>query len=341
MDTYRALLLTLVRKFRTDSHQKNHISKSPMVPTPNNSPPPSPPRGVIALHTSPEHDWQPILQSSNQVVLYNPKSHALSISHSSSRLPIHGNACPFCKRILPEGFEPGASEPDDFDEADPTYHTRKPDYFQLLSIANESSSGPPPLTAHEENGRSGTHEGTSRAFPPNTMAEGYFKRFFQEEYKLGMGANGSVYLCQVSLCRFSVGHVMGRRWLTSWLWEPHNGLMALKLVAETLPYSICSMGTRLVRGHLAYRYHFTIVHTRIQAILQSRRLRSANRILICSKFSEKCVYWSGFSTPTSSHISSYLHIRIFTLLCSCETAMRGLKPANFLRLVRKCQLSTC
>ena len=30
------------------------------------------------------------------------------------------------------------------------------------------------------------------------MAEGYFKAFFQEEYKLGMGANGSVFLCQAS-----------------------------------------------------------------------------------------------------------------------------------------------
>ena len=29
------------------------------------------------------------------------------------------------------------------------------------------------------------------------MAEGYFKTFFQEEFKLGMGANGSVFLCQV------------------------------------------------------------------------------------------------------------------------------------------------
>jgi hypothetical protein len=29
------------------------------------------------------------------------------------------------------------------------------------------------------------------------MAEGYFKAFFQEETRLGMGANGSVFLCQV------------------------------------------------------------------------------------------------------------------------------------------------
>ena len=29
------------------------------------------------------------------------------------------------------------------------------------------------------------------------MAEGYFQTFFKEEYRLGMGASGTVYLCQV------------------------------------------------------------------------------------------------------------------------------------------------
>jgi hypothetical protein len=155
---------------------------------------------VIALHASSEQDWQPILHSSNQVVLYNPKSHALSISHSASHLTIHNNTCPFCKRVIPEGFEHDTSQGNAFDEADPTYHTRKPDYFQLLSIANESSPGPPPLTAHENSEQAEERtNGTPRAFPPNTMAEGYFNRFFKEEYKLGMGANGSVYLCQVSV----------------------------------------------------------------------------------------------------------------------------------------------
>ncbi|EEB90738.1 hypothetical protein MPER_11017, partial [Moniliophthora perniciosa FA553] len=38
------------------------------------------------------------------------------------------------------------------------------------------------------------------------MAEGYFKAFFQEEYKLGMGANGSVYLCQHMLDGNPLGH---------------------------------------------------------------------------------------------------------------------------------------
>ncbi|GJE86683.1 serine/threonine protein kinase-like protein [Phanerochaete sordida] len=38
------------------------------------------------------------------------------------------------------------------------------------------------------------------------MAEGYFKTFFQEECRLGMGANGSVFLCQHMLDGNSLGH---------------------------------------------------------------------------------------------------------------------------------------
>lgn len=159
------------------------------------------PGGIVSLHLpSEEQDWQPILHSSNQVVLYNPKSHALSISRFSSShdLTVRNNACPYCRRALPEGFEQ-FTEDSDFDIVDPMHHTRKPDYFHLLAAANENTSVPPSLTAHEDNGPADSQSGgTSRAFPPNTLAEGYFKRFFQEDYKLGMGANGSVYLCQVS-----------------------------------------------------------------------------------------------------------------------------------------------
>lgn len=36
-------------------------------------------------------------------------------------------------------------------------------------------------------------------FPPGTLAEGYFNAFFKEECKLGMGANGSVFLCAVCI----------------------------------------------------------------------------------------------------------------------------------------------
>ena len=118
----------------------------------------------------------------------------------------------------------GAYDDDRDDEyetlsTDPAYHSRASDYFRLLAIANERSSGisSTPHGAY----RVGTHpndepsgcEGTthrrnttttpddaSNAFPADKMAEGYFKTFFQEEYKLGMGANGSVFLCQVHIC---------------------------------------------------------------------------------------------------------------------------------------------
>ena len=111
---------------------------------------------------------------------------------------------------------------------DPAYHSRASDYFRLLAIANErsngiSSSSPTPhgayrvgtsssfVDANDEPsgsgilGDEGTHrrnsttmpDDTNNAFPADKMAEGYFKTFFQEEFKLGMGANGSVFLCQV------------------------------------------------------------------------------------------------------------------------------------------------
>jgi hypothetical protein len=37
-----------------------------------------------------------------------------------------------------------------------------------------------------------------RRFGEDSMAQGYFTAFFKEEKRLGMGANGTVYLCQVS-----------------------------------------------------------------------------------------------------------------------------------------------
>ena len=90
--------------------------------------------------------------------------------------------------------------------SDPAYTSRVSDYFQLLEMANESSSRPssPPGptflgagTGSSTNDVRQQQSGTS-VFPAEKMAEGYFKTFFQEEYHLGMGANGSVYLCQVS-----------------------------------------------------------------------------------------------------------------------------------------------
>lgn len=46
-------------------------------------------------------------------------------------------------------------------------------------------------------------------FGANSMAQGYFAAFFREEKRLGMGANGSVYLCQVGsrLANHSLFHL--------------------------------------------------------------------------------------------------------------------------------------
>ncbi|TFK41747.1 kinase-like domain-containing protein [Crucibulum laeve] len=178
--------------------------------------PPSPSRGVVALIPSMDSEWHPILHSSNQVVLYNPRSHAISISYPSdvlSRRP--RQSCPYCKQTLPPGFEPDinlrssgiaesdGTEPDieiDSMAADPNYHSRDSNYFRFLAIANETSSRPPSPGPNRRGPQSRS------AFPVEAMAEGYFKTFFQEEYKLGMGANGSVFLCQHMLDGNPLGH---------------------------------------------------------------------------------------------------------------------------------------
>lgn len=162
------------------------------------SQPPSPNQPVVALAPL-EPEWQPIFQASNQIVLYNPTSHALSITKSSGPLDFSSlSSCPYCHRPLPNGFDRHGSS--DNIRSDSGSHSRASNYFQLLAAANQTSSRPssPPLTSG-----SGSRHG---AFPPETMAEGYFKAFFQEEYRLGMGANGTVYLCQHVLDGEPLGH---------------------------------------------------------------------------------------------------------------------------------------
>ncbi|KAF8067893.1 kinase-like domain-containing protein [Lyophyllum atratum] len=162
------------------------------------SAPPSPNRAVVALVQA-EHEWQPVFHASNQVVLYNPRSHALSIRRANNDPERARGSCPYCKQTLPRGFEP-EPEIEDIDavDSDPAYHSRASDYFQLLAIANETSSRPstPPPSSQDQRS----------TFPAEKMAEGYFNTFFQEEYKLGMGANGSVFLCQHMLDGNPLGH---------------------------------------------------------------------------------------------------------------------------------------
>lgn len=61
---------------------------------------------------------------------------------------------------------------------------------------------------------SGNVSTSESVFPAESMAEGYFKAFFREEYRLGMGANGSVFLCQVRL--FVYCFLLGRKEDDEW-----------------------------------------------------------------------------------------------------------------------------
>ncbi|KIM76169.1 hypothetical protein PILCRDRAFT_12941 [Piloderma croceum F 1598] len=161
----------------------------------------SPNRALLALAPV-DPNWRPIFHASNQVVLYNPTSHAISIQESQFSRH-HNISCPYCKQPLP-----GADLDSDLDgEIDPPFvsdseFSRASNYFQLLAIANETSRPSTPLP-HTDGTRSTRR---SSAFSPEAMADGYFKAFFQEEYRLGMGAYGSVYLCQHMLDGNPLGH---------------------------------------------------------------------------------------------------------------------------------------
>lgn len=167
----------------------------------HDSTPSSPSAALVPV----DPNWHPILQVSNQVVLYNPTNHALSVHHSgeATHSASRPTVCPYCARPLPNDDEDDSPIDADFDDVAST--SRAPNYFQLLEVANETASRPssPPLGVEDEDEESSANESANNTFKPSAMAEGYFKAFFREEARIGMGANGSVYLCQVSTSSFA------------------------------------------------------------------------------------------------------------------------------------------
>jgi hypothetical protein len=143
-------------------------------------------RALITVAIPPvDQEWRTILQAQNQVVLYNATSHALSIRPSAvhqDHLP-DTSLCPYCNRPLP------------VDEGGGDTQDRAANYFQLLEVSNEAFSRPstPPVIEPM------SPAAESSTFAAETMAQGYFHAFFEEECRLGIGANGSVFLCQVCL----------------------------------------------------------------------------------------------------------------------------------------------
>lgn len=151
---------------------------------------------LVPIASSPPAPWQAILQASNQVVLYNPTSHALSVTTTpkSQELPVQSNAsdsCPYCHRLYSQDHL-HVSE-----DQDPAYHSRTTDYFQLLAVSNDTFSRPTSPSPDDASDDDHIPTNGGSTFKPETMADGYFNAFFKEECRLGMGANGSVYLCQV------------------------------------------------------------------------------------------------------------------------------------------------
>ena len=160
------------------------------------SQPPSPRLDLIPISTTTElqatssdSQWHPILEASNQIVLYNPASHALTVTstntaaattQSPSNSP-DDERCPYCHRPLSDEHEPAVAGHQLARE-----QSRVPNYFHLLAAANESST---PMSPPADDGRRGAFDGGS-------MAQGYFKTFFREVKRLGMGANGTVLLCE-------------------------------------------------------------------------------------------------------------------------------------------------
>ncbi|RDX54584.1 kinase-like protein [Lentinus brumalis] len=221
--------------------------------------PPSPANALLALTPAGAEQWQPILHVSNQVVLYNSTSHAISIrTHSrppSPSLARHAR-CPYCHRSLtPNGarrhHEEDALDSDIEEEHIERAFSRAANYFQLLEIANESSRPASPASAGTSSGPSSA--GPS-AFRADNMAEGYFKAFFQEVCRLGMGANGSVFLCQ---------HVLDGNPL---------GYFAVKKVAVGQSHSYLLNTIREVR--LLERLHHPNIVTYQHAWLESSQFSS-------------------------------------------------------------------
>ncbi|KIP06309.1 hypothetical protein PHLGIDRAFT_107158 [Phlebiopsis gigantea 11061_1 CR5-6] len=184
---------------------------------------PSTPENSLFALAPLDQEWRPILHASNQVVLYNPTSHALSIRHHRApsgpkSVVKHSfdHRCPYCHRALPheESSEEDEAELELVDsELEDHPRSRVPNYFQLLQVANETTSIPStpfqrssfPQSRNSSPERS-QNNASDVPFRAESMAEGYFSAFFQEEYRLGMGANGTVYLCQHVLDGNPLGH---------------------------------------------------------------------------------------------------------------------------------------
>ncbi|OXG18560.1 other/IKS protein kinase [Cryptococcus neoformans Tu401-1] len=149
-----------------------------------------------------EQDWRPIGHTSNQLVLYHPASHALRVRiqpPSSPRSTFPSNIvrandalkrrspdlatrplCLLCRQPVSRnglGEVAAISGMDSYFQTLEHVHSESESFSEGMGIDNLLNA-PQMGTSNEE----------------NSSATGYYVRFFKEVRKLGMGAEGSVYL---------------------------------------------------------------------------------------------------------------------------------------------------
>ncbi|WRT65045.1 uncharacterized protein IL334_001987 [Kwoniella shivajii] len=188
------------------------------------------------------HLWTPIGQTSNQLILYHPPSHALQVRpHPSSSLSINAAAsssrrplrllgmdddtlepnieniptiplCPYCSQSLPLSTSHATAseiDPSGLPRGSRRNNDEQIRYFRILEQAHEGSRPPSPSPSPSPTPTSSPGGRNRRRYQSPLMeeddnddrldeadlpAKGYYERFFKEECKLGMGAEGSVFL---------------------------------------------------------------------------------------------------------------------------------------------------
>jgi hypothetical protein len=158
--------------------------------------------------------------ASNGIVLQR-RSSAVVRRQSPVEVPPSG-LCPYCYRPIPKDPSSGpsahvsplyADDPSDSiirpqwdNPPDPSpsgLHHIKP-YFQILEQSVDGSRASTPQQDPDD-ARRFTRDSTTPAQEKRSI-EGYYSRFFIEEKRLGMGAEGTVYLCQHVLDGNYLGH---------------------------------------------------------------------------------------------------------------------------------------
>lgn len=201
--------------------------------------------------------------SAQQLVLYNESERSLQVQESSSinfgetEHEHHGRVCGECGRPWPTAFNENSRPSDSFmdrnyfrlldisskqqDAVTPSKKSYKIQYtttkINTISNSNDSkrkSGRLSPLYAHQTTVEElETIEEDIEFHPQNlsdsSINQGYYRRFFREDVKLGRGAGGSVFKCQhvldgIELGAYAVKKVPvgdNHNWLNRMLREVH------------------------------------------------------------------------------------------------------------------------